>query len=127
MEIQNPKKLEADENEMLLASVYVKRQTDGSGVVRENMTPAELVIVAADGRALVKGTPIKSVQVTGVAKRTKRQELGRLRTRFSPTKVKAAFPGADPVFPETFEAALEMSDQVSVPTEAIMTIDLATP
>lgn len=83
--------------------------------------------MAADGRGLVKCCPITSVVITKTVKRTKQQEVVRLRGRFSANKLKAVFPGANPELPMTFEAALDMADQVSVPSAMLMTMDLATP
>ena len=125
MTIKNPNNVEAEVGEVVLASVYVKRQADGSGVMRDNMTPAEMVIVAADGRRLVKGMPITSIEVTGKVRRSKTVEYARLRDRFTPAKLKAVFPGANPDLPQTFEAALEMATQVVVPTEDLVMVDIS--
>lgn len=127
MEIKNPKNVEADAGEMLVARIFLKRQKDGSGIFRDDVTPAEAVILAADGRPLVNMCPITDVTVTGTVKRSRVHELQRLQMRFGANKVRAAFPGANPEFPATFEQALETASQVSLPSESMITVDLAVP
>lgn len=99
---------------MLIGRCVVRLDAFGSTTPRENVTPAEVLLLAALHHENANGYPILNLEITGEIDRTSNQELRRLRGRYG-DKAKALFPGAIPQMPPTFAEAILLGNEVEVP------------
>lgn len=76
-------------------------------VLKENITPAEAVVLAAAHFPVVGQFPLYNVEVVSEIERRPLDEVKRLRAVYGKAKVNALFPGAIPQLPSTFEEAAE--------------------
>jgi hypothetical protein len=90
---------------MKIADVVIRIDKTGLDVHRSGVTPAELLILVSEHHTNAGGDPVQSLTEKGEVVRTDSEELDRLRTRFQHGKVKAAYQGAIPTLPKTFEEA----------------------
>lgn len=127
---------------MKLATIVYNLTKEGHHVQRENVTPAEHLLIVAEHHANSGGKPVVSVTPTGdtgevevetkdektgvvtkskkkVTPRTPAEEVARLRQRYAGNKVAALFQGAMPNMPTTFEEAEKLGVQTVLPTSKL--------
>lgn len=118
---------------MKLATVTYNLTKEGHYVIRENVTPAEHLLIVAEHHANSGGKPVVSVKETGVAEveevddkgakkkrpRSSAEEVARLRQRYAGNKVSALFQGAMPNMPTTFEEAEKLGVQTILPSSKL--------
>ena len=130
---------------MKQATVTYNLTKEGHHVVRENVTPAEHLLIVAEHHMYSGGKPVVSVVPTGdttkieveeekddgkgnktkvkvtktVAERTSAEEVRRLRERYAGNKIAALFPGASPTLPTSYEEAEKIGVQTILPTSRL--------
>lgn len=130
---------------MKLATVVYNLTKEGHHIVRENVTPAEHLLIVAEHHANAGGKPVVSVKETGdttkveveeekddgkggkvkvkvtktVPARTAADEVTRLSGRYAANKINFLFPGADPKMPTTFDEAEKRGVQLRLPSSKL--------
>jgi hypothetical protein len=121
---------------MKLATVVYNLTKEGHHIQRENVTPAEHLLIVAEHHANSGGKPVVSVKETGdttkveveeggkkvvktVPARTAADEVARLSGRYAANKINFLFPGADPKMPTTFEEAEKRGVQLRLPSSKL--------
>ena len=124
---------------MKLATVTYNLTKEGHYVVREDVTPAEHLLIVAEHHANSGGKPVVHVQETGTAEvedvdekgvkkkraRSAAEEVARLRQRYAANKVSALFQGALPNMPQTFAEAEKLGLQTMLPTSKLTEFKIA--
>lgn len=118
---------------MKLATVTYNLTKEGHHVVRENVTPAEHLLIVAEHHANSGGKPVVEVKETGTAEveevdekgakkkrpRSPAEEVARLRQRYAGNKVSALFQGAIPNMPASFKEAEELGVKTVLPSSKL--------
>ena len=114
---------------MKLATVTYNLTKEGHYVVREDVTPAEHLLIVAEHHANSGGKPVVDVKETGTAEVEDVDEKGvkkkRARQRYAANKVSALFQGALPNMPQTFPEAEKLGLQTMLPTSKLTEFKIA--
>lgn len=117
---------------MKLATVTLNIAKHGHHVVRENVTPAELMVLVAEHHANAGGDPVLEIKETGdttkveveeggkkvtktVEGRKPQDEVARLKTRYAANKINHLFQGAIPNLPKDYKEARELGVRMVLP------------
>ena len=85
-------------------------------VIKDEITPAELLLLKTEHNKNAKGAVVVNLTETGSVTRTDKDEMGRLASKYGMRKVKALFPGYKPRLPETFAEVQEAEvEQIQLP------------
>lgn len=91
---------------------------------KEGVTPAEAALLVADHHTAYGDVPVTILKKTEDVERTNGQERERLMGRYMNKKVVAMYPSKfNPDMPETFEQALQMGIETTLPTENLITVN----
>lgn len=84
------------------------------------VTPAEVMLLAAEHRNNAGGFAILGMEVLGEVKRSNAQEVSRLRGRYGTRKTNAIFPGAIPQMPQSYHEAILIGAETSMPRTGLV-------
>lgn len=109
---QNPP--QSNGPKMPTCSCWVKLNKEGSNVLKNNVTPAEMFFLVAEHHVHAGGDPIGEMSNETTIVRTDRQEFDRLCALYHPDKIRALFPGPIPNLVKTFAEAREIGVKISL-------------
>jgi len=108
---------------MKLANASVLMDKLGSTADVERITPAEAQLLCSMHFNTAGKIPVVNVKEIGDVQRTPQQEVARLCNTYGTKAVRTLFPGANPVLPESFKAALG-ENVVPLPESKLLEADV---
>ncbi len=113
---------------MKTATIEIHLTKEGHSVVREGITPAELLLLTSmhhansGGKVITLGEKGQLLMTpTADVTRTDADEKARLRMRYAGNIVEHLFPGADPKLPTDFKAAYDLGIRTTIPSSKMST------